>query len=239
MTDALVMAGGRSERMRAHGDSRHKAVRRVAGRRLVDWNLQALAFFGFTEIYVAVNAREDGLIESLRPCRDVHLLVERAPLGTIGAARNLPPSVTNVVVVNVDNLSDMNLAALARFHLAEDAAMTIATHEETVRIPCGIVHVEGDRVVAYEEKPRRPLRISSGTYVLNRRAIDLIEPDRPLDVPELVATLLGAGERVRAWTHSARWIDVNDETSLMRAENIVRESGADWPGAQLLPSGRA
>jgi NDP-sugar pyrophosphorylase family protein len=101
------------------------------------------------------------------------------------------------------------------------------------------VDVEGDRVVAYQEKPRIPLRVSSGTYVLNRRAIDLIEPDRRLDVPDLVVTLLGAGERVRAWTHSAQWIDVNDEDALMRAEDIVRERGVDWPGAQLLLSGRA
>jgi len=238
MTAALVMAGGRSERMRAHGDARHKALRPVAGRRLIDWNLQALRYFGFADLYVAVNAQEHELIDYLRRCQ-LRLLLEQAPLGTIGAARRLPSSVTDVLVVNADNLTDLNLAALARFHVAHDAAMTIASHEEAFSIPWGSVKVDGDRVVAYDEKPRVPVRVSSGVYVLNQRAIEMIKPKRRLDVPELVATLLASGASVRTWAHSAQWIDVNDETSLTRAECVVRESGTCWPGSELLQDASA
>ena len=234
MTAALIMAGGRSERMRARGDTRHKALRLAAGRRLIDWNLQALRYFGFREIYVAVNAQEHDLIQYLRPFSQLHLLVETAPLGTIGAARDLPAHVTDVIVVNADNLTNLDLAALARFHVAQDTAMTIATHEEVFQIPWGKVTAEGDRVARYEEKPRMLVRVSSGTYVLNRRAIDMIEVGRRLDVPELVAALLAASTPVRAWAHSAQWIDVNDETALARAEDIVHASGTRWPWSELL-----
>src|SRR5688500_9545039 len=123
MTAALIMAGGRSERMRARGDTRHKALRIVAGRRLIDWNLQALRYFGFQEIYVAVNAQEHDLIQYLRPSSDLQVLVETAPLGTIGAARLLPARVRDTVVVNADNLTNLDLAALARFHIVQEAAM--------------------------------------------------------------------------------------------------------------------
>ena len=239
MTDALVMAEGRSERMRAHGNPRHKALRLVAGRRLLDWNVQALRYFGFQDIHVAVNAREQELIDYLRRRSDLHLLVERAPLGTIGAARCLPAWVSDALVVNADNLTDLDLAALARFHVAHNAAMTIATHEEAVPIQWGRLRVDGDRVVAYEEKPRVPVRVSSGTYVLNRRAIELIEGDQRVDVPELVTTLLASRQPVRAWAHSARWIDVNDETALTRAECVIQESGPRWPGSSLLQNASA
>lgn len=232
MTAALIMAGGRSERMRARGDTRHKALRLAAGRRLIDWNLQALRYFGFREIYVAVNAQEHDLIQYLRPFTDLHLLVETTPLGTIGAARGLPAHVTDAVVVNADNLTNLDLAALARFHVAQDAAMTIATHEEAFQMPWGKVVAEGDRVVRYEEKPRMPVCVSSGTYVLNRRAVDMIEEGRRLDVPELVTALLAASAPVRAWAHSAEWIDVNDETALARAEAVVHASGTRWPWSE-------
>jgi NDP-sugar pyrophosphorylase family protein len=234
MTTALIMAGGRSERMRARGDTRHKALRVVAGRRLFDWNLQALRYFGFREIYVAVNAQEHDLIQYLRSFSDLHLLIETAPLGTIGAARGLPERVTDAIVVNADNLTNLDLAALAQFHVAEDAALTIATHEEAFQIPWGKVVAEGDRVVRYEEKPRVLVRVSSGTYVLNRRAIDTIEPDQRLDLPDLVSALLAASAPVRAWAHSAEWIDVNDETALARAEDVVHASGTRWPWSELV-----
>lgn len=234
MTAALIMAGGRSERMRASGDTRHKALRVVAGRPLIDWNLEALRYFGFREIYVAVNAQEHDLIQYLRTVGDLRLLVETAPLGTIGAARGLPARLPDVIVVNADNLTNLDLASFSSFHVAQHAAMTIATHEETFQIPCGRVTADGDRLVRYEEKPRMLVRVSSGTYVLNRRAIDMIEAGGRLDVPELVSRLLAASAPVRTWDHSAEWIDVNDETALARAEEVVHGSGTRWPWSKLV-----
>jgi NDP-sugar pyrophosphorylase family protein len=121
------------------------------------------------------------------------------------------------------------LGALSRFHVAEDAAMTIATHEEVVQIPFGRVTVDGNRLVQYEEKPRARVRVSSGIYALSRRAIDMIEPDRRLDVPALVGMLLAASAPVRAWAHCADWIDVNDDVALARAEDVVRTTATRWP----------
>ena len=232
MMVALVMAGGRSERMRTRGNARHKVLREVAGGCLIDWNVQALRSFGFEEVYVAVHAQEPELIAYVRRDGSLHVFVEPAPLGTIGAARCLPVPVTDVLVVNGDNLTDLNLRALASFHLAHGAAMTIATHEEAFPVPWGFVRTDGDRVVAYEEKPQISVRISSGTYVLSRRAMEAIEAERRLDVPELVATLLASGHTVRSFAHSAQWIDVNDEMALARADEIVRASGTRWPGAE-------
>ena len=234
MTAAIVMAGGRSERMRARGDTRHKALRLVAGRRLIDWNLQALKYFGFREIFAAVNAQEHELIQYLRSIGDVALLTESAPLGTIGAARGLPRHVTDAVVVNADNLTNLDLGALARFHIAEEAALTIATHQEIFHMPWGKVTAEGDRVVRYEEKPRMPVRVSSGTYVLSQRAIDTIEAGQRLDLPDLVTALLAASAPVRAWAHSAEWIDVNDEGALAQAEDLVHASLERWPWSALV-----
>lgn len=233
MTAALVMAGGRSERMRAAGNPRHKALRCVAGRPLINWNLQALRHFGFSEIYLAVNSGEQELIEYARHCEGVHLLVEASPLGTIGAVRQLPLAVHDTVVVNSDNLTDINLAELANFHVAETAAMTIATHQEPFQIPFGRLNFEETNVLGYEEKPLITIPISSGTYVIGRRAIQLIDPDERVDIPQLVSRLLAGEQPVRAWAHSARWVDVNHERALEIAEHLISEAGSQWPGHSL------
>jgi NDP-sugar pyrophosphorylase family protein len=104
--------------------------------------------------------------------------------------------------------------------------MTIATHEEPIQIPFGRLEINGERVVAYEEKPHVPVRISSGVYALNQRAIEMIEPDQRVDVPDLVTKLLAHGESVAAWAHSAQWVDVNNERARARAEYLMSENDA-------------
>jgi len=237
---ALIMAGGRSTRMRAGGSPSHKSLRTVGGLPLVEWNLRALLSFGFHDLFIAVHADEHALAcwlegrgKGLAAAggASLQVLVEAQPLGTIGAAALLPPRVDAVVVVNVDNLSLLDLRALLEFHRRERPAATVAMHEQPFPVPLGMLEVEGGRVRAYREKPRISVPISSGTYVLGRAARRRIRPGRAIDVPHLVEKLLGEGEVVAAFAHQSLWVDVNDENSLARA----RELFAPVPTERSLP----
>src|SRR5207237_5047165 len=104
---ALIMAGGRSERMRAGGTPQHKGLRAVLGVPLIERNLRALLWFGFDRLFVSISAREEelgawiggrgrALAES--ESATLEMLVETQPLGTIGAIASLPPDVEDVVI---------------------------------------------------------------------------------------------------------------------------------------------
>jgi NDP-sugar pyrophosphorylase family protein len=235
---ALIMAGGRSERMRAGGTAAHKSLRAVQGMPLVEWNLRGLLRSGFRRLFVAAAAREQALLSWLAErgralCAEqlasLEILVEHEPLGTIGAASLLPPDVRDVAIVNVDNLTTLDLRTLLRTHLDANAAATIATHTHPFRMPFGMLEVEGPRVTAYREKPELPVVISSGTYALNRRAIALLTAGQRTDVPALIDALLRAGEMVAAHPHCDLWIDVNDEAALAQAEQLFLLRGEDRP----------
>jgi NDP-sugar pyrophosphorylase family protein len=231
---ALIMAGGRSERMRAGGTRQHKGLRTVLGVPLIERNLRALLSFGFERIFIAINAEEAelaGWIESHgRTLATLEALVETQPLGTIGAVASLPPDVEDVVIVNVDNLTCLDLRQFARHHREHAAAATIATHQQPFPIPFGMVELAGERIVAYREKPKLSVPISSGTYVLGRRAIDRVPAGKRTDVPALIDILLEAGEAVLAYPHEEPWIDVNDEAALAHAQRLLAENGRRWPG---------
>ncbi|MGI4758819.1 MAG: nucleotidyltransferase family protein [Janthinobacterium lividum] len=239
LSTALLMAGGRSVRMREGGDTRHKALRSVLGRPLIAWNIHALLAHGFSDIVVALNQREPALaawIESegalLAHASGARctVLLEDEPLGTIGAIARLPTAWTNLMVTNVDNLTDLHLRDLADRHLASGAAATVATHIQPFRIPFGRLDIEGDFVVDYHEKPTIPVAICSGTTVFARRATAHVAQDGVTDLPTLVQTLIHAGERVCTFPHQSRWIDVNDESTLASADVLLRDAGASWPG---------
>src|SRR5207249_1887943 len=109
---------------------------------------------------------------------------------TIGAAREAIAGAETLLVVNVDNLTSLSLGDFVAFHLEQDAALTIAAHEEHFQIPFGELNLSGHRVRGYMEKPVKPVWISSGTYVLSSAACEFIPQGQRTDVPQLVAVLL-------------------------------------------------
>jgi NDP-mannose synthase len=245
---ALIMAGGRSERMRAGGSAQHKGLRTVLGVPLIERNLRALLCFGFKQLFVAINAQERALAtwieaqgravaESQSATLDT--LVETEPLGTIGAVASLPHEIDDAVIVNVDNLTSLDLRQFAHYHREHGAAATIATHAQPFPIPFGMLELDGQRVLAYREKPELSVSISSGTYVLDRRAIDRVPLGFRLDVPALVDALLQADETVLAYPHREPWIDINDEAALAHAQRLLSLDGSRWPGAIVPDGGRA
>src|SRR5439155_11552880 len=149
---AIIMAGGRSERMRATAGPLHKALVPVLGVPLLERNLRCLLSEGFRDIVVAINKAEPQIGEfldtALRPVAEshgtqVHILWEDTPLGTIGAAREAIAGAETLLVVNVDNLTSLSLGDFVAFHLEQDAALTIAAHEEHFQIPFGELNLSG------------------------------------------------------------------------------------------------
>lgn len=231
-TRALIMAGGKSERMRASGVDTHKALARVCGVTLLEWNLRLLLNFGFHDIVAAVSSEDTELSECVsaallqsaaRAGVITSVYAERTPLGNIGAAREVVGDADNVLVLYVDNLTSIDVRSLVEFHERENAALTIATHCEPFTVPYGNLTLEGNRVLRYTEKPTLQVQVSSGTCVLSKRACELIPRGRPLSASELFALLVERNEIVGAFEHADPWIDINDALALARAHTLVAE----------------
>lgn len=123
---ALIMAVGRSDRMRSGGCTTHKAHRSVCGSTLIEHNLRMLSWHGFTDVSVAVNSSESELQSWLATTGlclagqcgfELHVLIEEQPLGTIDSARSFASSREHLLVVNVDNLTDLSLQDFYDFHI--------------------------------------------------------------------------------------------------------------------------
>jgi NDP-sugar pyrophosphorylase family protein len=242
LADVLIMAGGRSERMRKRGDPTHKALVCLNGIPLVERCLASVLSYGFRCITISINTAETDLIDFARThLRDeaasagAHLecLIENEPLGTIGAAGCLRLQANTLLVVNADNVSDVNLELLLNKHHDSAADMTIASHCEHVTMPFGELVIEGDIVRDYREKPTYDLTVSSGTYVLSAVAIGHIGPNERITIPELYARLRSQSLTVSAYRHHAAWIDVNDAHDLGRAETMVFRAPAQTRYARV------
>ncbi len=237
MIGALIMAGGQSQRMRATLGNSHKSLITVLGVTMLERNLCKLLSAGFHNIVVAVSEHEPEIAVEVetrgRALADatgatVECFKEKQQLGTIGVAREFKDRFDPLLVVNVDNLTALDFRALVAYHQRSGAALTVATHFEPLQMPYGEVNVSGGWLTQYIEKPVRQTCISSGTYVLGPKALDLIKPDHKTNVPELIDTLLQCGESIAAFQHNAAWIDVNDAMAVEKAEWLIGDQFRDF-----------
>jgi NDP-mannose synthase len=232
MNAALIMAGGRSARMRATLGQRHKALVCVLGVPMLERNLCQLLSAGFDDILVAISVHEPAIEEYVRTRGQalarahgatIAGFVEQQPLGTIGVAGAFRDRSDALLVVNVDNLTALDLKELVHHHRRLGASLTIATHREPFQIPFGEVSVCDGRITQYVEKPIRRIQVSSGTYVLAARACELLPADRRTDIPQLFTRLMERGESIAAFAHEAAWIDVNDAAAVDKAEQLISD----------------
>lgn len=227
---ALVVAGGAGERMRRSGSETAKPLVVVGGRPLLQHNVETLLDHGFTDIAIAVSAEQPAVRSfAQETCAELiarargafRLIAEESPLGSIGSAAFVDADADDILVVNADNLTTLDLAALVRDHRGSGADATLAVHEEPFAMPFGEVTLDGDRVVAYTEKPTYRITIATAVTVLGRGAIDLITPGEFINLPHLAQRMLDGGRTIHAYAHDAPWIDVNDLTAARRAASML------------------
>lgn len=227
----LIQAGGAGRRMRRSTGMDDKPLVRVRGATLLERNVLRLVGLGFRALHVSVDASRQHVATYVRELARLleprgvrlELLVETVPQGTIGAAAHWRDHGVGLLVVNSDNLTGIDLAALLAFHRERRADLTLATHEARVAYPYGVVEVEGDVITRYLEKPFVTRRTVSAVTVLGSRALAQVPASGICSLPELVDAALGTGLRVLAFQHDAPWIDVNDAEALARAEALVAE----------------
>jgi NDP-sugar pyrophosphorylase family protein len=97
--------------------------------------------------------------------------------------------------------------------------LTIATHERSIKIDYGVLHVDGvtQRIRAYEEKPELASLVSMGVYVMEPSLLEYVPPDGPFDFPDLVHALLVANQPVGAYRHEGMWFDIGRQDDYEQA----------------------
>ena len=214
---AVLQAGGRGQRM-GSGDT-PKPMRAVGGVPMVERLLRQLVGAGIRDVTVVtgwlgdvVERHVEGLVSDLDGVA-VDYLRERTPLGNAGALGLVPRSAPAVLVF-ADLVTEIDFAELVRVHRERGAVVTLASHEEQVRVRLGEIVADGDRVRAYLEKPLKTFLICSGVAVFEPEVLALAADDPPVGLSDLVTRALGAGHEVTHWAHGAAWADVNTPDEL-------------------------
>ncbi|MDQ2923900.1 MAG: sugar phosphate nucleotidyltransferase [Candidatus Dormibacteraeota bacterium] len=150
--------------------------------------------------------------------------VEDSPLGTAGSVMLARQQLTEpFVVISGDSLTDIDLAAAARFHRERKAIATIVLKPVPNPLEYGVVVMdEGGAVQRFIEKPSWGEVISdlanTGIYILDPAVFDFFRPGEVADwSSDVFPKLLKEGEHVFGWVASGYWEDVGSHAAYVKA----------------------
>jgi NDP-sugar pyrophosphorylase family protein len=222
--EALLLAGGKAERLGAAAGGRPKPLVHIAGRPLAAYQIARLAEVGVTRVVVACTRGTEPLFEEelagLGP--EIVPVGEPEPLGRGGGLRLAAAQRREtgpVYALNGDELLGVDLADLLERHRARDVAATIVVSQ--VRSPFGVVEVRDDDTIAgFREAPLLPEWVSSGVYVLDDEAIERL-PERG-DHEDSTFPELAQEGKLLAYRNSGFWLTVNTPKQLREANEFMR-----------------
>jgi NDP-sugar pyrophosphorylase family protein len=221
--EAIILAGGRAERLGEAAGGRPKALVLVAGRPLAAYQVALLASAGVERVLVSCAAGQEEVFEAelagLGP--EIVAVPEPEPLGRGGGLRLAAATRReggDVFALNGDEIIDLDLKAMLASHQAGGAAATIAV--APLHSQFGVVELrEDDLVTGFQEAPELPHWVSCGVYVLGEEAIELL-PERG-DHEHTTFPQLVADGRLGAFRHRGLWATVNTPKDLRRAEEAL------------------
>ena len=227
--EAIILAGGKAERLGDAAGGRPKALVEVAGKPLAAYQVGRLARAGVTRVIVSCAAGQGALFEQELGGIGPEVVAAEEPErlgrgGGIKFAARLRREAGDVYALNGDELVDVDFDGLLAAHRANDALATITVAQPKSQF--GLVDVDDDDVVhGFREGGQVSFWVNCGNYVLSADAIERF-PDKG-DHESTTFPALAAEGKLRAFRHAGLWLTVNTPKELRAAQEHV-ESHPEW-----------
>jgi mannose-1-phosphate guanylyltransferase len=244
---AVILVGGQGTRLRPLTSTLPKPIVPLVDRPFIAFMLEWLRGHGVDDVimscgFLATSVREvlgDGSELGIR----LRFVEEPDPRGTAGALKLAEPMLDErFLMLNGDVLTDIDLTAQIAQHEATGATATLALVPVADPTAYGLVILEQDRSVRdFVEKPSsdrvQSNLISAGAYVLERKILELVAPDRNVSIErEVWPALIGAG--LYGFPSESYWLDIGTPARYLQGTfdiiegnvaTAVRERlGSDW-----------
>jgi NDP-sugar pyrophosphorylase family protein len=224
--EAIILAGGKAERLGPAAEGRPKPLVPVGGRPLAAYQVAALAEAGVERVLVSCAAGQGAFflaeLGGIGP--EIVPVEEPEPLGRGGGLRLAAQELREdeAFALNGDELVDLDFSELLGRHRNASVAATIAVaHPDS---PFGVVELcDKDLVRGFEEGPRLPYWVSCGVYFLGAEALERL-PVRG-DHERTTFPELAAEGKLAAFRQEGFWLTVNTPKDLRRAEESIAAGG--------------
>lgn len=223
--DAVLMAGGKGERLRPLTEKTPKPLLPVGDKAIIDHNIDRLISYGVQHISVTVNYLKEQIEEHFaQPHNGIQVQTVREPkfLGTIGSIKFVREFYNDtVLVMNSDLFTNINYEDFYLHFEEHDAEMSVAAVPYTVSVPYGIFNLKGRDIQGLIEKPTYNYYANAGIYLIKKSALKEIPEDTFFNATDLIEKLIAERKKVIRFPLNGTWIDIGNPQEYQKANELV------------------
>jgi len=224
--DAVLMAGGKGERLRPLTEKTPKPLLKIGKKAIIDYNIDNLINYGVENIHVTTNYLAEQIEEHFKDERQrikVNCFREKEFLGTIASVK-LIPNIQNdeILVMNSDLFTNIDFEDFYRHFLEKDADMSAAAIPYSINVPYGIFELEGRNIQGIKEKPTYNYYANAGIYLIKKTLLDLIPDGAYFDATDFMDLLISKGKTVVRYPLIGYWIDIGKQEDYRKAQDFAK-----------------
>ena len=224
--DAVLMAGGKGERLRPLTEKTPKPLLMVGEKCIIDHNVDRLISYGINHINETVNYLGEQIEDHYQKTREgIKIRTFREPkfLGTIGSIKFVDNFYNDtVLVMNSDLFTNIDYEDFFLHFQLHDADMSVAAVPYNVSIPYGILDLEGRNIKGLLEKPKYNYYANAGIYLIKRSAIAEIPENEFFNATDLIDKLISQNKKVIRYPLNGTWIDIGNPQEYQKAQDLVK-----------------
>lgn len=224
--DAIIMAGGRGQRLSPITDTIPKPLIIIGGKPIIEHNVDRLISYGITNICVSIRYLGHQIKEYFNnkpKSGDITFVEEDIPLGTIGAASKIKHLKNDyVLVMNSDILTNIDYEDFYRDAINHHADLAIVSIPYTVNIPYAVLEMNGNEIKDFKEKPTYTYFSNGGIYLIKRELLEFIPTDQFYDATDLMQYLIHKGKKVISYSMLDYWLDIGKHEDYNKAKEDIK-----------------
>ena len=230
--DALILAGGKGERLRPLTDDVPKPMIKINGKTILEYQINQLKTINIDNIILCVGHKSDIIYDYFKNGEDFGVKIkysyEHKLLGRGGAIKQgmKQSNDSSFLVMNGDIITDFEISILIedydnRISISKNHIISLLTTK--MISPYGIIKVNKNGIVTrFVEKPELPHNINAGIYVMSRNICDLL-PDagdhETYTFPKLFKTnSISAIHNTGFWKSIDSFKDLNDAEHFLSSQ---------------------
>ncbi|QKJ29398.1 NTP transferase domain-containing protein [Mucilaginibacter mali] len=225
--DAIIMAGGRGERLRPLTDTEPKPMLKVGDKPIIEHNLDRLADFGIDDFWISVKYLGEKIKDFFKNGEGkgvkINYLEENLPLGTIGCVSTIATfEHDHILVTNSDVLTNLDYEQFFLEFIKSDADFSVATIPYNVNIPYAILETQENLIRSFKEKPTYTYFANAGIYLMKKEMCERIPRETFYNATDLMDDLIKNGFKVTSYPLRGYWLDIGKHDDYIKAQQDIK-----------------
>jgi dTDP-glucose pyrophosphorylase len=225
--DAVIMAGGKGQRLKPLTNSVPKPLLKIGEKPIIEHNIDRLIDFGVGTIFITIKYLGEQITDFFgngeKKGVSIQYIEENNPLGTIGSVGLINNFDHNtILVMNSDLLTNIDYEDFYRSFVEEEADMTVATIPYNVDIPYAVIEKKGSRITSFTEKPTYTYYSNAGIYLIKKELIGMIPTGEKFNATDFMEILIGQGFKVTHFPILGYWLDIGRMEDYKKAQEDIK-----------------